>query len=276
MSVRNPGTYTPRRIKGPREITGMTARRALAGHPVNAGALGIAESANWLIAHVGKALRPRVRCSCCGHEGVSFLAVPNSDGAGTAWNAACPRCDSRSRHRGLSQLIPRLLAARAAKPRTLHMAPEEVLRRVVEPLTAVYHTSDLKMDGVTYPNEDLMHSRLPASSYDLVLCNHVLEHVEDDVAAVAAIARTLKPRGFAIVTIPGKFSRPETVRFPDDSFGGHWRDYGLDVVDLFRNSFAEVETIDMHTFDRAGGGLSHGIRPGEPAFVLRQPQTRTH
>jgi SAM-dependent methyltransferase len=274
MSVHNPGTFTPRRIKGPREIVGITARQALAGHPVNAGALGIAESANWLIAHAGKALRPRVRCSCCGHEGVSFLAVFNS--AGTAWNAACPRCDSRSRHRGLSMLIPKLIAAWGGKPRTLHMAPEEVLRRVVEPLTAVYHTSDLKMDGVTYPNEDLMHSRLPASSYDLVLCNHVLEHVEDDVPAVAAIARTLKPGGFAVVTVPGNFSRPETVRFPDNSLGGHWRDYGLDIGDLFRTSFDEVETIDMSAFDRAAGGLSHAIHPGEPAFVLRKPQTRSH
>src|SRR5262249_33860346 len=255
-------------------IAGMTARRALAGHPVNAGALGIAESANWLIAHLGNSLQARVRCSCCGHEGVSFLAVPNS--GGTAWDAACPKCDSRSRHRGLSLLIPKLLAKRAAKPRALHMAPEAVLRRVVEPHTSVYHTSDLKMDGVTYPNEDLMRSRLPAASYDLVLCNHVLEHVEDDVAAVAAIARTMTLDGLAVVTVPGKFSRKETVRFADNSFGGHWRDYGMDVVDLFRTAFGEVETIDMSAFDRSPGGLSHAIHPGEPAFVLRKPQTRSH
>ena len=272
MQVHNPGTFTPRRIKGPREIAGLSARQALGGHFFNAGAVGIAESANWLIAHAGKALRPRVRCSCCGHEGVSFLAVYNSHG--TAWNAACPRCDSRSRHRGLSMLIPKLIAANAAKPRTLHMAPEEVLRRVVEPLTAEYHTSDLNMDGVTYPNEDLMHSRLPASSYDLVLCNHVLEHVEDDVPAVAAIARTLRPGGFAVVTIPGKWTRRETVRYPDNSIGGHWRDYGMEVVDLFRRSFDEVETIDMSDFDRAGRGLTHAIHPGEPAFILRKPKTR--
>jgi SAM-dependent methyltransferase len=274
MSVHNPGTFTPRRIKGPREIAGITARQALAGHPVDAGVLGIAESANWLIAHMGKALRPRVRCSCCGHEGVSFLAVFNS--AGTAWNAACPRCDSRSRHRGLSLLIPKLLASRAAKPRILHMAPEEVLRRVVEPLSAVYHTSDLKMDGVTYPNEDLMRSRLPEASYDLVLCNHVLEHIEDDVTAVAAIARTLKHDGFAVITVPGNWSRPETLRFPDDSSGGHWRDYGLDIVDLFETSFGEVDKIDLYGFDPAPGGLSHAIHRGEPAFVLRKPLARSH
>jgi hypothetical protein len=67
-----------------------------------------------------------------------------------------------------------------------------------------------------------------------------------------------------------------SVHNPGTFFGGHWRDYDLDVVDLFRTSFDEVETIDMHTFDRADGGLSYGIRPGEPAFVLRQPQTRSH
>jgi len=273
MTVRNPGAYAPRRIKSPREIAGMAVRRALSGHPVHAGALGIAESVNWLIAKPGKSLRARVHCPCCGYEGVAFLAVPNS--GGTSWNAACPTCDSRSRHRGLSILIPKLLAPRAGKPRALHMAPELILRRVVEPFTAVYHTSDLKMDGVTYPGEDLMHSRLPAASYDLVLCNHVLEHVEDDVVAVAAIARTMTADGLAVVTVPGKFSRPETVRFPDNSFGGHWRDYGLDVVDLFRKSFGEVEMVDLHGFDGADGGLSHSIHPREPAFILRKPMAPT-
>jgi hypothetical protein len=66
------------------------------------------------------------------------------------------------------------------------------------------------------------------------------------------------------------------VRFPDDSVGGHWRDYGLDVVDLFRTSFAEIESIDLYSFDRAPGGLSHAIHRGEPAFVLRKPLTRSH
>jgi SAM-dependent methyltransferase len=270
MPIKNPGTFTPRRIKGPLEIARITARRALEGKVVDAGRLGAAEAANWGISHLGSWLPSKVRCPCCGYRGASFLSVHNR--ARTAWNSACPQCDSRSRHRGLSVLIPQLLARRAPRPRILHFAPEEVLRRVVEPLAGVYHTSDFAMEGVTYPHEDLTRSQLPAAAYDVVLCNHVLEHIEDDAAAVASLARVLIPDGLAIVTIPGVFSRRETVHYPDDSLGGHWRDYGLEVVDLFARVFVDVETVDLHAFDRADGALSQGIRPGEVAFVMRGPR----
>jgi SAM-dependent methyltransferase len=169
-------------------------------------------------------------------------------------------------------LIPQVMAQREPRTRVLHMAPEAVLRRVVEPLAAVYHTSDLKMEGVTYPGEDLTRSRLPEAAYDVFLCNHVLEHIPDDAAAVGGMARALVEDGIAIVTIPGVFTRRETVRYADDSLGGHWRDYGLDVLDLFARFFRDVETTNLHRFDRAAGGLSHGIFPGETAFLLRHPR----
>ena len=142
---------------------------------------------------------------------------------------------------------------------------------MIEPIAAVYHTCDLKMEGVTYPGEDLTQSNLPDSAYDVFLCNHVLEHIEDDAAAVQTIARTLVEDGIAIVTIPGDYSRRETRHFADNSFGGHWRDYGLDVLDLFAKFFKQVETVNLHAYDQAGGGLSHGIFPGETAFLLRRP-----
>ncbi len=269
MTNRNPGTFTPRRIKGPLEIARITARRALEGKVVDAGRLGAAEAANWGISHLGQWLPVKVRCPCCGYLGASFLNIHNR--ARTAWNSACPRCDSRSRHRALSLLVPQLFARRAPRPRVIHFAPEAVLRRVVEPLAGLYHTSDFAMEAMTYPNEDLTRSRLPAAAYDVVLCNHVLEHIEDDASAVASLARVLARDGVAIITIPGVFTRHETVRYEDDSLGGHWRDYGLDVVDLFARSFADVEAVDLHALDRAEGGLSHGIRRGEVAFVMREP-----
>jgi SAM-dependent methyltransferase len=268
----NPGGFKPRRVKGLKEIAGMTARRALSGHVLSAGALGLAESANWGMARLGRWLPPRVLCPCCGYSGASFMHMNNR--SRTAWNSACPMCDSRSRHRGLALWIPQLLARREPRTRVLHIAPEAVLRRVVEPLSAVYHTSDLKMEGVTYPGEDLTRSRLPPAAYDVLLCNHVLEHIRDDAAAVRNIARTLVEDGIAIVTIPGIFTRRETIQYPDDSLNGHWRDYGLEVVDLFGRFFREVETVNLHEFDQAGGGLSHGIAPGETAFLLREPLTQ--
>ena len=168
-------------------------------------------------------------------------------------------------------MIPDLLRRREPHTRVLHLAPEAVLRRVIEPLAADYHTADLKMEGVTYPGEDLTRSRLPAAAYDVILCNHVLEHIQNDAAAVGSISRTLVEDGLAVVTIPGDFDQAKTTHYADDSFGGHWRNYGRDVLDLFSKFFKEVETVDLHKLDKVPGGLSHGIFPGEIAFVLRGP-----
>ena len=269
--AREPGSLAKRRIHSPREIVALTAREALGGHPVNASILGAIESANWSMDRFGRWLPARVRCSCCGHTGRRFLHVRNR--LRTAWNSACPRCDSRSRHRGLALLIPKLLAERKTKARVLHVSPEMVLGRVVEPLAAAYHTSAFAASGVTYPAEDLTNPSIPPGSYDMVLCNHVLEHIKDDAAAVAGMAWILAKDGTAVVTIPGIFTRHETVHFPDDSLGGHWRDYGNDVMDLFARSFEHVERVDLSRLDKSTNGLSHGIRRGEIAFVLSSPRT---
>jgi SAM-dependent methyltransferase len=221
------------------------------------------------MSHLGKILPARVRCSCCGWAGRQFLHVRNR--LRTAWNSACPHCDSRSRHRGLAILIPELLAERPPA-RVLHVSPEIVLRRVVEPVAATYDTSDFADADVTYPREDLTNPRIRPGSYDVILCNHVLEHIPDDAAAVAGMAWILGGDGLAVVTIPGIFTRRETVRFADDSLGGHWRDYGNDVMDLFERYFEQVERVDLSARDHAPDGLSHGIRRGEIAFVLSSPR----
>jgi hypothetical protein len=265
-----PGSHTRRRIHSPRQIVALTAREALGGHPVNAGVLGAVESANWGMSHLGKFLPARVRCSCCGWAGRQFLHVRNR--LRTAWNSACPQCDSRSRHRGLALLIPEILGERPPA-RILHVSPETVLRRVAEPLASAYDTSDYADADVTYPREDLTNPRIRPGSYDVVLCNHVLEHIQDDAAAVAGLAWVLAEDGVALVTIPGVFTRHETVRFPDNSLNGHWRDYGNEVMDLFNRFFEHVERVDLAARNRAADGLSHGIRRGEIGFVMSTPRT---
>jgi len=270
MAPRYPGSLTPRRIHSPREIAALTAREAMRGHPVNASILGAIESANWGMSRASRWLRARVRCSCCGWTGRSFLHVRNR--LRTAWNSACPGCDSRSRHRGLALLVPKLLGPRTNERRILHVSPEMVLRRVVEPLCGVYHTSDFARTDVTFPAQDLTQPSIPAGSYDMLLCNHVLEHIENDEAAVAGIAWMLARDGVAVVTIPGVFTRHETVRYPDDSLGGHWRDYGNDVMELFSRFFEDVECVDLSGLDASADGLSHGIRRGEIAFVMSLPR----
>lgn len=48
--------------------------------------------------------------------------------------------------------------------------------------------------------------------FDVVLCNHVLEHVDDDIQAMREIHRVLKPGGWSILQVP--FFSP----IPDSTF----------------------------------------------------------
>ena len=134
----------------------------------------------------------------------------------------------------------------------------------------VHETTDLFLTDVTHPHENLEALSFADGVYDVILCNHVLEHLAHDTAAISELARVLSKDGVAVITIPGDFNRRETVVFSTKSRNGHYREYGMDVVELFGRSFANVQVVDLHTFDGAQG-LHHGIRRGDFAFVCRSP-----
>lgn len=79
------------------------------------------------------------------------------------------------------------------------------------------------------------------NTFDVVLCNHVLEHVADDIKAMSEINRVLKPNGFAILQVPFFTPIPD-VTFEDNTitdprereriFGqdDHVRKYGHDYT----------------------------------------------
>ncbi len=211
---------------------------------------------------------PRYHCPCCGYAGHSF--VHSSNRLRIAWQSICPQCRSRGRHRGLSYLLPDLIA-RKGPCRVLHFAPEPILVPALTGPGVEYATTDRFLKDVGFPGEDIQNLTFADQSFDMVLTNHVLEHVPDDGRALAELARVLRPRGIAVITVPGEWSRKQTVIFPDLSFNGHYRDYGIDFVDLMRLSFRQVEVVDLHNYDHLELGLSCGIRPRELAFLGKSP-----
>ncbi len=149
----------------------------------------------------------------------------------------------------------------------LFFAPELILLRwLSDHSTLKIVTTDYNSADVDYSGEDIQQLSFPSESFAAILCNHVLEHVPDDRQALMETARVLKPGGVAVFTIPGDYDKQTTRHFDTPDGNGHFRHYGLEVVDLMRSAFPKVETIDMG----AQCDPKFGVRRGDMAFVCRK------
>lgn len=262
----NPGAFRTQSPPSLARIGKHTVRTLMSNGVRSTGWLLTAELTNALNYYVRGWRGGRLVCSCCKTSAPSF--VHKAGAQGVSWHSMCPTCDSRSRHRGLALLFPRLQHARASLGRVLHFAPEPVLTSVLRRLPHDgYETADYLLTDVDHPKQDIQQLTLPSGFYDLVVCNHVLEHVPDDARAVSEVARILRQEGMAIFTIPGDFLRAHTVTFPKLTSNGHYRDYGLDAEALFRRAFTHVQLLDMSEYNKTIHPRSYAIRSKDIAFV---------
>lgn len=111
----------------------------------------------------------------------------------------CPICGSLPRHRILAAWCEKHTGL-LRKSAILYFAPESSMmmwmrRNRVRCTTAdLFHKADLALD--------IQKTGLPDGSYDLVIANHVLEHVDDFRAALKEIGRILRPGGLFICSFP--------------------------------------------------------------------------
>lgn len=156
-----------------------------------------------------------VECPVCGTRRRKFLPYGYVH---SRPNALCPRCLSLERHRLLWLYLQRETDLPTAYPRILHIAPEvclmRKLRKHYDGHPGLYLTADLE-SPLADLHFDVQHIPLEDDFTDVVICNHILEHVEDDRQALRELHRILKPGGWGIVLSPMDSSREET--FEDDT-----------------------------------------------------------
>jgi SAM-dependent methyltransferase len=140
------------------------------------------------------------------------------------------------------------------KLKTLHIAPEQCFLNIFRKQENLeYITSDLE-SPIADVKADICDLPFDDNSFDVVFCNHVLEHIIDDTKAMQELYRVLKKGGFGIFQIPQDLSREKT--FEDNSitdrkerakiFGqyDHVRVYGRDYFDKLRSTGFKVDEID--------------------------------
>lgn len=189
-------------------------------------------------------------CPVCECHNESFVHLSNR--MRYSFNSACPHCSSRPRHRGLYYFYKDFVSKFDSDKTVLHFAPEPAFYPIFKNKSFQYKTTDYFLADVDLPHQDIQNLQLPDKMVDLVLCNHVIEHVSDDMKALSEIYRILKVGGVSLITVPGDFFRQETVYFKDLKYNGHYRDYGMDFSEKLRNIFDDVQIKELHEFDAQG------------------------
>jgi len=127
-------------------------------------------------------------------------------------NALCPNCLSLERHRLIWIYLKETTRFFKSRQHVLHIAPEACYIKRFEKLHGnQYITADIE-SPLAKVKMDIHQIPFPENTFDVVLCNHVLEHVKDDIQAMSEIKRVLKPGGFSIMQVP--FFNP----VPDKTF----------------------------------------------------------
>lgn len=170
-------------------------------------------------------------------------------------NVLSPSTLSLERHRLLWMFLKKETDFFSAHLHVLHFAPEQAFYKRFRKLKNLnYVTTDLN-SPLADVKADICNLPFEENKFDVILCNHVLEHIPDDTKAMSELYRILKPGGWGIFQIPQDLNRENT--FEDDSitdkverakiFGqyDHVRIYGRDYFNKLRTIGFTVEEIDF-------------------------------
>jgi SAM-dependent methyltransferase len=133
-------------------------------------------------------------CNICNSGLRRFIPMPDGD-------LLCPNCGSISRDRRLWELINAEFIRE--NTRILDFSPSRSLYRKFTSLhTVSYNATDISGDFISDAGYDITGIDAETGSYDLLICYHILEHVEDDRKAMEELYRVLSGEGACIVQTP--------------------------------------------------------------------------
>jgi len=233
---------------------------------------------NFVLDWLNKIPSARRECPCCGWKGRNFRHYL---GIGyQVRNIECPQCRSHPRHRGLSFLLPDIVKRLPADARILHLSAEACLSRIltrrpdIRYMIADFRRPSPARDSCGAVQADLTAMPFRASSFSMVLCSHVLEHIQDDAPAIREIARITEAGGQVLIMVP-TFKRWDQAPtrefgFADPTWDEHWRIYGSDLKDRVEAAGLKFVAIDFSQFLKPAD-FSHLGVDIDTLFIATQP-----
>jgi SAM-dependent methyltransferase len=215
-----------------------------------------------------------VECSCCGHKASRFFpaGVVNKRPY-----ARCAFCGSLERHRLVALMLKKLPLIENSK--TLCIAPEQPLTQFLKKtFISQITTLDLNRNDVDVQG-DICALPFQNESFDVVIANHVLEHVKDDQLAMQEIKRVLKPQGRTILQSPIHWEMEKTEEDPSATpaeclrrFGqsDHVRLYGRDFIQRLQNIDWDAKLIPVSKYFTPAEIKKYGLEVDEVFFQVNK------
>lgn len=203
-------------------------------------------------------------------------------GSGYRQNNVCPRCNSLDRDRLIYVFLAQKTNIFTAPIKILHVAPEGCIRAMLTELPNITYLSGLKYhQGFYYEKKstilDITNLTFDDESFDVIICNHVLEHISDDLKAISELYRVLKPGGWAILQVPISKILNETfedpnVKTPEERervYGqsDHMRIYGQDYPARLEKSGFIVKRQNPYRDKWPLELDKYAINPDEDLFI---------
>ncbi|MFK7831750.1 MAG: class I SAM-dependent methyltransferase [Winogradskyella sp.] len=135
------------------------------------------------------------QCNICNFKLKHFVTLNDKD-------LLCPNCGSRSRTRRLYKI---LIDEEVLKGTILHFSPPKSLSKKFKLLQNVnYYSSDFENEFRADYNFNITAIDCDSHFFDIIICYHVLEHIDEDLKAMSELYRVLKPNGICYIQTPFK------------------------------------------------------------------------
>ncbi len=195
----------------------------------------------------------KYKCNICDSRLHSFVEINNE--------RLCPRCGSLKRTRRLWEILVNEFMK--INQKILDFSPSRSIYRLLKKSDNNYISSDLSgnfISDVTYNIKDIDSAN---ENFNLIICYHILEHIDDDRKAMSELWRVLKKGGCCIIQTPfkdGEIYEDKTITTPNQReihFGqsDHVRIYSINgLVSRLENIGFKVEIRNfIEEFDNING-----------------------
>lgn len=207
----------------------------------------------------------RFQCNICEVRLASFVPIEN--------DLLCPQCGSLQRNRKLYDMLVKEYLEKGIS--ILDFSPSRSLYRKLKRYPANYVSSDFAGEFRADVSYDITQIPVNDEQFDLIICYHILEHIQDDQKAMSELLRVLKKGGTCIIQTPfteGEMFEDPSIQSPEERakhFGQHdhvrvYSQQGL--ADRLRKAGFNVSILG---FTEPYNNL-HGFQQSESVLIARK------